>query len=348
VSIFFRISRFPMSGPPSNPFAYPDNLSAPTADMEFYDHNIHNDPIFGGDPPSQSSPWKTPSTTTSTPGPTPPRPAVVQDSQSSAPAVAHSSAFWTVGFWQQFFNVDTVDVERRILSSFWPLQPPDYLVAKKLGILALLESQDLQAVTVPGSEPPDLEAAPTPGNPHPDLYGPLWVCCTLWLLIAVVAQVIQGLNCRAVTKDASCQKSWFAFVAAAGGVLATYQIAVPVGMWTITRWQGAPIGLLDTVCLYGYALCPIIPAVFLCAVPWALFQWTALMLAFALSALHIVCNFYGVWKRCLPPNWFGVVLVGSLALHAILCLTLKWEFFWTLHPSAAAIPNVTTTISAAP
>lgn len=30
-----RISRFPMSGPPSNPFAYPDNLSAPTADMEF-------------------------------------------------------------------------------------------------------------------------------------------------------------------------------------------------------------------------------------------------------------------------------------------------------------------------
>eukprot|EP00667_Euglena_gracilis_P031289 EG_transcript_45018 len=118
----------------------------PAADLDFYVRDMKEDPIFGSDersggpwppppppPPPGYSPFALPTSSPSAvapPATTPP--------PSSAPAVEGTRAFWTLGFWQQFFNVDDADVYGRIRSLVWPLRPPEYLAAKGFGYLAHL------------------------------------------------------------------------------------------------------------------------------------------------------------------------------------------------------------------
>ena len=45
-------------------------------------------------------------------------------------------------------------------------------------------------------------------------YGPTWIACTLWLMIAVVAQLTREFNCEKGSTDKACQSGWMGPVVA--------------------------------------------------------------------------------------------------------------------------------------
>ena len=273
-------------------------------------------------------------TTGGSPFPSPFADAAPQSSQQTAqapstrPVPEATTAFWTTPFWQQFFNVDTADVRSRIISSLWPKNTPQYLAGKGYSYAALASSP----VAMHDGE--GAEAAPA--NPDPDLYGPLWICSTLWVIMAVVAQLTRELKCPKESKDISCTSSWFAPVAVAAGVIFSYQVFVPFGLWLIMKWKDVQVGLVETVCLYGYSFFVFIPAALICIVPLGIVQWLAMLVAFALSTTHIVYNLSGVWKQTLDPKWFMIVCASCVVLHFILCVSFKISFFASLSGAPAS------------
>merc|ERR1719210_2765178 len=64
-----------------------------------------------------------------------------------------TSNFWTFAFYQQFFDIDTVDVKNRVMYSMVPMPGKSFLQYHI--------------------------------RPRPDLYGPFWVCVTLVFSIAI-------------------------------------------------------------------------------------------------------------------------------------------------------------------
>jgi hypothetical protein len=79
----------------------------------------------------------------------------------SVPAGATSN-FWTLAYYQQFFDVDTTDVKNRLLYSMVPLPGKSFLEHHI--------------------------------RPRPDLYGPFWVCVTLVFSIAISGNVADFLQ----------------------------------------------------------------------------------------------------------------------------------------------------------
>ena len=70
-----------------------------------------------------------------------------------------TSNFWTFAFYQQFFDVDTVDVKNRVIYSMVPMPGKSFLQHQV--------------------------------RPRPDLYGPFWVCVTLVFSIAISGNVAE-------------------------------------------------------------------------------------------------------------------------------------------------------------
>uniref|UniRef100_A0A7S4GC81 Protein YIPF n=1 Tax=Eutreptiella gymnastica TaxID=73025 RepID=A0A7S4GC81_9EUGL len=276
--------------------------------------------------------------------------------QTEAPRSIHqvvesTRAFWTIQFWQQFFDVDAIDVQSRITSSLWPFKPPQYLEAKNFSYAAFTADPEVVGRT------PDIVASPADSpsgeqprtNTNADLYGPTWIACTLWLMIAVVAQLTREFNCEKGSTDKACQSGWMGPVVAAAGVIFGYQLAVPFVLWLGMKWKDVPVSLVDTICLYGYSLFVFIPTSLICLVPWSIVQWLAMLIAFIISVSNIVFNLFGIWKRHLVSKWFSIVLFGCIFLHFVLCASFKLQFFTSLthHKKAADIPPAVPAVSPA-
>nr|XP_044998517.1 protein YIPF2 isoform X3 [Jaculus jaculus] len=141
--------------------------------------------------------------------------------------------FWTFGYYQSFFDVDTAQVLDRIKGSLLPW-PGHNFVRHHL-------------------------------RNRPDLYGPFWICATLAFVLAVTGNLTLVLAQR---RDPSIHYSpQFHKVTVAGITIYCYAWLVPLALWGFLRWrQGArerigPYTFLETVCVYGYSLFVFIPTV---------------------------------------------------------------------------------------
>eukprot|EP01006_Ploeotia_vitrea_P060866 TRINITY_DN76746_c0_g1_i1.p1 TRINITY_DN76746_c0_g1~~TRINITY_DN76746_c0_g1_i1.p1 ORF type:complete len:369 (-),score=47.68 TRINITY_DN76746_c0_g1_i1:77-1183(-) len=244
--------------------------------------------------------------------------------QPQEPPPPATKAFWTLRFWQQFFNVDTKDVANRCLGTvrFWT--PPDFLAHKDYSYAA----HQAQENNGPSAM---LEAPPQPHHAEADLYGPFWICATLWIVLAVVANIARTQICDetdpSIKLDKSCEDSWFSVFGVAGGVIYGYGLFVPLALWLIMKWKDVPVGLVDTICLYGYAFTPFCVAAVLCLIPSAAVQWIVSFAACVLSMLYIVANLFGVWKQTLEKKWFLIVVIGAVICHAGLVISFNLVFF---------------------
>ncbi|KAK3749013.1 hypothetical protein QZH41_008687 [Actinostola sp. cb2023] len=72
-----------------------------------------------------------------------------------------SPPFWTFEYYQGFFDVDTIQVCKRIIGSMVPAYRKNYLVSQI--------------------------------RPNPDLYGPFWVCATLVFTTAIAGNLASYL-----------------------------------------------------------------------------------------------------------------------------------------------------------
>jgi hypothetical protein len=220
--------------------------------------------------------------------------------------------FWTFGYYQSFFDVDTSQVLDRIKGSLLP-RPGHNFVRHHL-------------------------------RNRPDLYGPFWICATLAFVLAVTGNLSLVLAQR---RDPSIHYSpQFHKVTVAGTAIYCYAWLVPLALWGFLRWrQGSrermgPYTFLETVSVYGYSLFVFIPTVVLWLIPVPWLQWLFGALALALSAAGLVFTLWPVVRE--DTRLVAAVLLSTVVLlHALLAMGCKLYFFQPLPPEPPPSQAVT-------
>ncbi|XP_043597079.1 protein YIPF1 isoform X1 [Bombus pyrosoma] len=215
---------------------------------------------------------------------------------------AASHSFWTIEYYQKFFNVKTDDVVERIKRSMFPHGSDNYLISHI--------------------------------RPNPDLYGPFWICVTLIFSIAISGNLADYLH----TAN-SGKYHWryeFHIVSYAATCIFLYAWLLPLTLWGALKWTTssrnteeeliesyATPGLLELLCLYGYSLAIYIPVAFLWTIQFEWLQWSLVALATFLSG--------GVLLRSLLPLISGryriMYIVIILGMHLLLATGFMRYFF---------------------
>eukprot|EP01065_Artemidia_motanka_P041749 TRINITY_DN5444_c0_g3_i1.p1 TRINITY_DN5444_c0_g3~~TRINITY_DN5444_c0_g3_i1.p1 ORF type:complete len:382 (+),score=89.97 TRINITY_DN5444_c0_g3_i1:77-1222(+) len=316
-----------MGAPTADPFAQPQAPQPAASPVQAAPPAAATDDLdfFTGPPPVQQA------ADALAPAPAPqqvPPPApgefqpvdAAQQQQAGSPRapVERTMKCWKMGFYQQYFDVDTDDVVHRLLSSFTPWREPTYLKTHGYSF-ATLNTPDGWFVGE-GAVRPD--ALPSSLSTYPDLYGPLWVTTTLWIVLAVFGHMASMLSFRKTSADDHWSYS-LAWSLAGAAVVYGFAVGVPLLLYFVMKCNGCPVGLLNTCCLYGYSMTPFVVAGALCLIPVTALQWVFVGLAAAVSLASVVMNLCGAWKRHLPANWFVAVVSAVCVLHLVPCLFIK-------------------------
>ncbi|KAM9243205.1 protein YIPF2 isoform 3-T4 [Dugong dugon] len=154
--------------------------------------------------------------------------------------------FWTFGYYQNFFDVDTSQVLDRIKGSLLPWPGHNF-------VRHHLRSR------------PDLYGALGPDPDRTPPTGPFWICATLAFVLTITGNLTLLLAQR---RDPSIHYSpQFHKVTVAGITIYCYAWLVPLALWGFLQWRKGvrermgPYTFLETVCIYGYSLFIFIPTV---------------------------------------------------------------------------------------
>ncbi|XP_011494198.1 PREDICTED: protein YIPF1 [Ceratosolen solmsi marchali] len=229
-------------------------------------------------------------------------------------------SFWTVEYYQKFFNVDTNDVLERIKRSMIPHGVDNYLL--------------------------------TQIRQNPDLYGPFWICITLIFAIAISGNLANYF--QSVNTNNYHWKYEFHIVSYAAVCIFLYAWLFPIILWIALKWSksqqesldvelidpNTSVGLLELLCLYGYSLTIYIPVAFLWTIQIGLLQWSLVIVATILSG--------GVLLRSLLPLIPGkqkaVYTAVILGMHLLLAAGFMLYFFHVPSTSMHSDVTVSTTI----
>lgn len=236
-----------------------------------------------------------------------------------------TSKFWTMEFYQQFFDVDTRQVLIRISNTLIPLNPPDFLMDRHWHYSS--GGDGAAATTTPDPAAPQ-EVLVIDGvklSRHPDLYGPFWICTTLWMTLGIASNVMGKIAATRAEKT-----DWqydFSVASVACLVMYLYCFVFGTAVWGIMAWRNMPVSVVDTICLYGYSMFIFILTAILCMIPVTALQWVFCILGGLWSTAYLLTNFWRIWQTWLERNWFiGIVAVVSV-FHMGLTLSFKFYFF---------------------
>jgi len=224
----------------------------------------------------------------------------------TGPGEWKTSNFWTLAFYQQFFDVDTTDVKNRLLYSMVPVPGKSFLQHHI--------------------------------RPRPDLYGPFWICCTLVFSIAISGNLSDFLQ-KSVDPELSVKWHYdFHKVTLAATAVFSYAGLVPASLYGFLWWSSSGIGtatlsFLELVCLYGYSLAIYIPVSLLWLVQVSWWQWLCVLAGAGMSGYVL---FLPIWPavRDQAAKSAVIVMVVVLALHLLLACGFMLYFFHV--PAVAA------------
>lgn len=226
---------------------------------------------------------------------------------SSTAAIGPKKNFFSFAFYQQYFDVDTEQVTKRLVNSAIPTH--------KNFITEFVQ-------------------------PIPDLYGPFWVCCTLVFSIGIFSNIAQYIENKG---GAGEYGSDFRMVTGASSLIASYVLIVPFIISTTLWYRKADIqySFLEVVCAYGYSLAIFIPVSMLWVIDIAILRWALIFVSVALSGGVLVRTlapaFAGDSNKIIALGSVIVVIV----LHFGLALCFKEYFFDAAMPSKAVFPAPT-------
>lgn len=209
-----------------------------------------------------------------------------------------TSSFWTFSYYQQFFDVDTVQVRQRLLWSMIPNPNKSYL-------------QNYI-------------------RPNPDLYGPFWTCVTLIFCIAIAGNMANYLQ---MGTETYVWKYDFHKVSFAASVIFSYVIIVPLGVWAFLWWRksaertSASLTFLEIICVYGYSLTVYIPVSIFWLINLSWIRWTLAITGSVLSGSVLLMTFWPAVRADLNKFKFGV-LAAILACHILLAVGFMEYFFY--------------------
>ena len=268
----------------------------------------------------------------------------------SQPPDLVTAKFWTIEFYQQFFDVDTKDVLKRMGNVLLPCVAPDFLHDRHWHM------GNLPGGVMPGALSSAAAAFSSGVEKRADLYGPLWISTTLWVTLAIVGNIMGKMAYlrRAAQRDqeitniiahtptlasgathpplwtpAPMQPWTYDFTAASAAAAAVYAFIVFMSflVWGLMKWKSVPVGLTDALCLYGYSMFIFLLAAILCAVPVKPFQWLVCVLAAVWSCAYLLLNMWQLWKVSLEKPWFVGLVCLVLGSQFALTIGFKLYFF---------------------
>lgn len=297
----------------------------PAQNPQFYDP-----PAPSSTAAAQSQAYSPPPVNSSSAAAIPPAVAAAPPSATPGAAIApeardlQTSKFWTLEFYQQFFDVDTQDVALRMGNTLLPFLPPDFLA-----------NRNWHHGNLPGGDRFKLMGAAFTATTErqPDIYGPFWICTTLWVTLAIVGNIMSRLaynkRVRELPTGTPALGPWsYDFTVASVACFTVYAFCglMPLCVWGLMLWKAVPAGLIDVLCLYGYSMFTFLLAAILCAFPSDGFQWAACIICGLWSLLYLFANFWKLWRQTLEKAWFvGVVAFVAFA-HVGLFLAFKLYF----------------------
>lgn len=222
-----------------------------------------------------------------------------QKAPDESPPTENLKAFWTLDYYQKFFDVDTKDVTDRILASITPKRGTSL-------------KQHLQR--------------------KPDLYGPFWISVTLVFTIAISGNIANYLQ------HANTQYHWkydFHLVSYAATTIFFYVTLVPFILWGLFKWSSdvndldgledaTTPGALELICLYGYSLFVYIPVSILWTIQINLLQWLLVLVAACLSGSVL---FFTLLPALKLSRHRLLLTIGIVSLHILLTIGFKMYFF---------------------
>lgn len=208
----------------------------------------------------------------------------------------NNKSFWTIEYYQQFFDVDTRDVIDRILASLVPSRTSSIIKAK------------------------------------PDLYGPVWISITLIFTIAISGNIA---NYFQYANENYHWKYDFNLVSYAATAICLYVTLVPLALWGLLKWSsevtdldgledGRTPSALELICVYGYSLFIYIPVSILWSIQIGWLQWLLVLIAALLSGSVLLLTL-------LPPLRLSrhkfLLIVGIISCHLLLAAGFMLFFF---------------------
>ncbi|KAJ8919380.1 hypothetical protein NQ315_016473 [Exocentrus adspersus] len=226
-----------------------------------------------------------------------------------APSIGDSSdpstvkSFWTLEYYQKYFDVDTKDVMDRIFASItpkWDNSLKHHLRTK------------------------------------PDLYGPFWISVTLIFTIAISGNISNYLQ------NANSQFHWkynFHLVSYAATTICLYVTLIPFILWGLLRWsiqindvegldENVTPGALELICIYGYSLFIYIPISILWTIQISLLKWLLVLIAAFISGSVLLLTLLPALR--LSKHKF-LLIVGIISCHLLLAAGFMLYFFHDPH-----------------
>ncbi|KAJ9486276.1 hypothetical protein VN97_g7052 [Penicillium thymicola] len=242
-------------------------------DLEFHPSNFENDqrtakvqgdsaPFLGGGPSRQRD---------RSPGGTPTK---------------HS--WWSLHYYERFFDVDTNEVFRRCVATVYP----------RTNFLDVLE-----------------------GNA--DLYGPIWIATTVVVILFLTGTISQWLS----NNDDKHFEYDFTLLSGAAGLIYGYTGILPIALWGALRWFGSSTAdLIECWALYGYSNLFWIAVALVSWSPLTALNWALVGVGFAWSVFFLLRNLYPVLNAT-DAKASKILLILVVVLHAALAIAIKVLFF---------------------
>ncbi|KAK4631223.1 hypothetical protein CLAFUW4_02638 [Fulvia fulva] len=214
---------------------------------------------------------------------------------SRQPSSSSKRYLWSIAFYQQFFDVDSIQILHRCRSTLYPRQ----------NFLDVME-----------------------GNP--DLYGPFWIATTVVVILFLTGTISQYLAYQG--KDHFAYD--FRLLSGAAGLVYGYLIFVPLGLWGVLKWFGSESSnLLECWSLYGYANLIWIPVALVSWSNISALNYAFVGVGLAYSGLFLFRNLYPVVSAT-DAKTSKALLIAVIALHAGFAIAIKVLFFAHNSPAA--------------
>jgi hypothetical protein len=201
--------------------------------------------------------------------------------------------FWTIEYYQPYFDVDTQSVLKRCYTTLIPTAAPTYLS--------------------------------THLNPA-DLYGPFWTLTTLifalFLSSSLGASIAKYLSTNGTPYDYN-----FQLLSIAVSLVYAYGLLLPVLLWLALRYLGVgEWSVVEALAVWGYGQFVWIPVSVLCVIPVPIVRWALVGVAFGLSGWFLSANIYPILATAEAKATRLIIILLAL-LHLGLAITFKVLFF---------------------
>eukprot|EP01130_Rhizamoeba_saxonica_P015929 TRINITY_DN725_c0_g1_i1.p1 TRINITY_DN725_c0_g1~~TRINITY_DN725_c0_g1_i1.p1 ORF type:complete len:260 (-),score=37.58 TRINITY_DN725_c0_g1_i1:37-816(-) len=198
--------------------------------------------------------------------------------------------FYQVERYGRYFDVDTVDVLRRVLHSMVPFLNKEYYAEM---------------------------------GRNPDLYGPFWITTTVIIAMAVTGNVVSFIT------DTEFSGQHIIKLVYGAAVIYGYCFIIPLGFWVLFFWQEIPIKLIYLYCFYGYSLFIYIPIAILCIIPFWWLSVIFIAIGAVVSTGFLSYSFFEPINRSSKKGYIivGVMAFLHIAL-AVVMRVYFFNYHW--------------------